>query len=282
MSNRIIHSLWIGPELSHLEQLTIRSFMDHGHIFQLWTYGPVHGLPVGTQVKDANKILDRDEVFQRELADPYGIGKHSYALFSDLFRYKLLYQQGGWWVDMDVTCLRYFDIKDGYFFRGHPIIPAVGNVMKAPKNAPVMKSAYEKTAALCNAHTEDWLAANRLLAEQISGHQLDQYIHHGYSAPDWWETIAPCIFRAKPFPDAWMFVHWMNEEWRKNGINKNALRDATALGQCCKRHGIPTVRYGIGGKARYYFRHCVRTLPQKLKIAFWQVFRWLLFWKDHD
>jgi hypothetical protein len=45
-----------------------------------------------------------------------GVGKGSYSAFSNLFRYKLIFEKGGWWVDTDVVCLRPFDFKDEFVF----------------------------------------------------------------------------------------------------------------------------------------------------------------------
>jgi len=35
-------------------------------------------------------------------------------LYSDLFRYSVLHQMGGWWSDLDVVCLKPFDFDDPY------------------------------------------------------------------------------------------------------------------------------------------------------------------------
>jgi hypothetical protein len=94
-------SLWIGPALSPSEQLCIRSFLDHGHAFELYTYGSVTDVPEGCAVLDANRILGEEHVF----AYRRGKGKGSYGAFANLFRYKLLFERGGWWVDTDVVCL---------------------------------------------------------------------------------------------------------------------------------------------------------------------------------
>ena len=36
----------------------------------------------------------------------------SYAAFADLFRWKLMYDAGGYYVDTDVLCLQRFDFKE--------------------------------------------------------------------------------------------------------------------------------------------------------------------------
>src|SRR5256885_16951399 len=102
-----IHGLWIGRQLSKLEHLTMRSFLRQGHPFNLWIYDELEGeIPEGVVLHDASRILPSDRIFLKQQPDPGSIvGKKSYGPFSDLFRYKLLHDQGGIWVDMDVTCL---------------------------------------------------------------------------------------------------------------------------------------------------------------------------------
>jgi hypothetical protein len=94
-----IQSLWVGNSLSALEQLCMRSFIANGHEFHLYTYKPLEGVPEGTVLRDGNEILPSASVFR----DP-DIG--SFSGFSDLFRYKLLLDRAGWWVDLDVVCVR--------------------------------------------------------------------------------------------------------------------------------------------------------------------------------
>lgn len=94
-------SLWIGKTLSPLEVLCIRSFLAHGHAFELYSYGELREVPAGCTLKDAGSILPREQIFRYR----QGRGKGSLAGFSNLFRYKLLTEKGGWWVDTDVLCL---------------------------------------------------------------------------------------------------------------------------------------------------------------------------------
>ena len=48
MNKPIIQSLWIGKELSVLEQLCICSFLKNGHNFHLYTYEKINNVPDGT------------------------------------------------------------------------------------------------------------------------------------------------------------------------------------------------------------------------------------------
>ncbi len=106
----IIQSLWIGNPLSKLEQLCIQSFLDNGHEFHLYTYDKVGNIPPGAIVKDGNEILPADKIFRDD--------HNSVASFSDWFRFVLLMKKGGYWVDMDIVCIKPFDfdIAQGLIF----------------------------------------------------------------------------------------------------------------------------------------------------------------------
>ena len=80
---QIIQGLWIGSELSMMEQLSIASFLKNGHDYHLYVYGDVKGIPQGTVIQDGNEILPASLIFQYK--------EHkTYSAFSDFFLYNLL------------------------------------------------------------------------------------------------------------------------------------------------------------------------------------------------
>jgi Alpha 1,4-glycosyltransferase conserved region/Glycosyltransferase sugar-binding region containing DXD motif len=108
MGKTIIQSLWIGSELSTVEQLCINSYLKNDHEFHLYTYEDIKNIPEGTSIKDAGEIIPSEEIFM------YSTG--TYAIFSDWFRWKLLYEKGGIWVDTDEICLKPFDFDTDLIF----------------------------------------------------------------------------------------------------------------------------------------------------------------------
>ena len=98
-----IKSLWIGERLSPLERLCAKSFMAHGHPFHLYLYEDVKEVPAGVEIKDANAIIP-----QAEMA-AYPIKRLDFR--SDWFRFTLIALEGGWWVDMDMVCLKPLDFR---------------------------------------------------------------------------------------------------------------------------------------------------------------------------
>jgi hypothetical protein len=244
--NEIINGLWIGEELSHLELLTLHSFISHGHRFHLWVYGPLNNtLPEEVVLKDANEILPQSAVYRRKYNDSqFNIGKGSVGSpFSDLFRYKLLYEKGGWWVDMDVTCLKPLQVDAPYFFRSHPLLPMIGNVLKVPPQSTLMKEVFEEVNATCDENTREWLKPNMILNEHIKQLGLEGYIVDNLSTSDWWEKVEIFIKTDRKLPESWKFIHWMNEEWRVQNLDKNKLFKGTRIGTLCELYAIPTQQH---------------------------------------
>jgi hypothetical protein len=219
--NQTIHGLWIGNRLSLVELLCIQSFLNNDHAFVLWTYEKLENeLPDGIIIRDANQIIPREEVFQYRNKNQFGHGKGSYAGFSDIFRYKLLYEHGGWWVDMDVTCLKPLDFPTPYVFRTHHDLKLVGNIMKCPPKSELMLRCYQKAIAEVDAENRDWNKPIRILNETIEELGLHQYTFE-MSNRDSWNDVRKLIIRKPPVQEHWYIIHWVNEEWRRNKINKD-------------------------------------------------------------
>src|SRR5262249_36688664 len=98
---QLFQSFWWGEPLSPYEWLGLKSFIDFGHRFDLYSYDPHIAVPAQVRVRDAAELTGRSEFFVYE----HGFGKGSPAGFANLFRYILLAERGGWWVDTDVVCL---------------------------------------------------------------------------------------------------------------------------------------------------------------------------------
>src|SRR5579872_5264198 len=166
--NRIVHGLWIGNSLSKLELLTLHSFVEHGHEFHLWTYSDIRTpLPRQVLLEDAAEIIPSACIFKKMEIDPEtGVGRGSFgAPFSDLFRYKLLFEKGGYWTDMDITCLKPLDFEEEYVFRPHRV-GVVGNIMKCPPGSELMRVTYERARREADADAE-WLLTNRILSAHV-------------------------------------------------------------------------------------------------------------------
>lgn len=124
------------------------SFLRHGVTYNLYVYEEPEKLPGGVVLKDAAAILPRAKVFHYS-AGEFNVG--SIAGFANLFRYTLLQQAGGWWVDTDVCCLKPFDLpgNEVYFEESSQTEPFyVGtSCFKAPAGSSVMRECLSEFVA---------------------------------------------------------------------------------------------------------------------------------------
>jgi hypothetical protein len=97
----VFQGFWHGPPLGELNLACLRSFVDLGYTFELYTY-EAFDLPPTIVLKDAAEIIPLQDLFY---FDNVGSNTKDLGPFSDLFRFKLLSERGGWWVDVDTICL---------------------------------------------------------------------------------------------------------------------------------------------------------------------------------
>lgn len=237
--NKVVNGLWIGPRLSLLERLTVQSFVDHGHEFRLWCYAALEeDLPEGAVLMDANDILEESRVFRYRKRNQFGHGKGSVSGFSDVFRYKLLHDLGGWWVDMDVTCLKPLDLSCPYYFRAHHELPLVGNVLKAPRGCQLMQACFEQASTGVTQDNIDWHKPIVILSNNVESLNLIDHVYADHSTSDQWDVIKRYLYTNEPLPEHWLYVHWMNEEWRTRGLDKYDFRIGSAYFSKLVEHGL--------------------------------------------
>lgn len=234
MNARIIQMLWVGPRLSALEQLAIRSFLQHGHQVHVHVYEEPEGLPPGATLEDAAAILPASRIFKYKEHD-------SYSGFANFFRYKLLLEKGGWWVDADTICLQPFAFSTPFVFSSEENEPGAltnAGVIKAPPGSALMQRAWEACEAM-DPETLRWgQSGPALLAREIRHCSLEEYVREPsvfcpirYS--DWERVLDPDVRWA--FAPATHAVHLWNEMWRRSARDKDAAYDPGCLYEQLKR-----------------------------------------------
>lgn len=179
MKNQKITGLWVGETLPLLAQLCIKSFLDHGHEFQLFTYRSYGNIPSGTTVRDAREILPEEAVFYHE--------NGSLAPFADWFRNEFLVREGGYWTDLDVACLGDdFPDADTWFCTQEPGLVAVG-VIAFPPHHPLMEAL--RASAEDPATIMPWDSAEEILAKKNLSTQIPDVISRRRKAP--WGHCGP-------------------------------------------------------------------------------------------
>ncbi len=226
-----IQGLWVGPRLSTMEQLSIRSYLVNGHEFHLYLYGPCENVPEGTTVKDGNEIVPESDIKRfRNLPN-----------FSDWFRWNLLLKKGDWWVDLDTVCLRPLDMPGKYVFsdgdcaKGKNRVGA-GNV-KAPKGSPLVRWCVKSIERMDIESVTDFSGFGpTLLAVGINKFGLHRYIW-----PTWaflpvagWETHKFTTENIPLPPDAYV-VHLYDNIWKALGYDKDGAYPPGSLYERLKR-----------------------------------------------
>lgn len=217
----VIQSLWVGTQLSLLEQLAASSFLYNGHAFHLYVYEEVSNVPAGVEIKDANKILDKSLIFKY-------IDRETYSGFANLFRYKLLYDKGGYWVDMDMVCLRPFSLMSEYVFSTEGQ-RRVGNcVIRAPKGSTLMRYCYETILDRGNLKLTQWGETGPIFfRDVVKNFNLSHYaVDPEVFCFIPYEKVGDIVRKSSkellsPMSNKIRGVHFWNEGWRLRNMNKN-------------------------------------------------------------
>jgi hypothetical protein len=217
--HELFQSFWFGDALSPHHWLCLKSFIDHGHAFRLYSYEQIV-VPWGVECADAREILPRERVFFY----PRDPGAGGVAGFANLFRYKLLLEHGGWWVDTDVVC-RARDVSDAALSFAWEEPGLIGNaVLKMPRGHPLAWRLF--AAADCAGSDLDWGATGPyLLTRLVEGsdyarHVLPNAFCYPLPAADATKLLDPgqCADVERAASDS-RLIHLWNEMWRRNGVD---------------------------------------------------------------
>jgi len=155
-----LHSLWIGPRLSWLEQLCLASWLAHGHRAILWTYQAVDEIPHGVEVRNAREILP-------ESAITFHRSSGSVSLFSNRFRYHLFQRHQATWVDTDVLLLRPLADPSPYLFAWEVPGSICGAVLRLPSNSLALLDLLTLTGA--RAPVPHWWPLKARIRQRMRG-----------------------------------------------------------------------------------------------------------------
>ena len=218
-----IRTFWHGEQLSIYEELCLTSFIKHDHEVELYSYQQLK-VPLGVRLCDANEILPESDF----LTCTRGPGRWDLFAFSDLFRYALLCQRGGIWIDTDVLCLKHFSSIPSRCVGWESEEYAAVGVMKFPPHDPLCGELYEK-ANNSKQRKIAWAEIGpRLLTQTLKQphdcHVLPPAAFYPISWQEAWKLIDPksldeCEARAQSA----YCVHWWNNILSEIGLPKNAL-----------------------------------------------------------
>jgi hypothetical protein len=187
----------------------------------------VGGVPEGIKVLDANVILPASQVFKTIGVDGRA---ESWAGFSDIFRYKMLVDNGGWWVDTDFICLQPFDYPGEYFFTGNDDSVCPG-LAKVPKGDPMIKWVFVE-AAKTYAGGMKWGGISGLI--EVGVRKFGLY-HHKMAGEFFFPVSKPELLLAslsdnvKGRVNRAHAIHCWNEIWRIHHTDKNGKFEPNCL-----------------------------------------------------
>jgi hypothetical protein len=230
----IVQSVWLGPRLSTMEQLCIRSYQAHGHEFHLYTYEDVEGVPEGTVIKDGRDIW---------LVNPDYYP--SVICVSDFFRYRMLISKGGWYVDMDTVCLRPLDFECDYVFAAEDVLEdgsflVCNNIIKAPAGSWFLWYLLGKLSGI-DLSKWSWAAT---ATGPMTAALYETGMDGGVFVPGVFNPIyhphVPEFVSATPFDlgDAYTH-HWWRGGWERRGLSTDATYHPDSLYERMK------ARYGV-------------------------------------
>lgn len=257
-----VQSLWIGGNLSKVEQLCIQSFLDNGHDFHLYIYDEVKNIPFGTTICDANDILSRDEIFTYQS----GWGKGSVSGFADIFRINLLFKKGGWWVDMDMICLKKFDIQREVVicssYEGNYGNLPNNCVMKFPKGHTILQYCIDKLKEIDVKTMNFGMAGPLLIQQAVTDLKVENdVVDYTYFNPISWSYIEELVLdrttkanklkeilrpylKPNTLPGRRIkknsySLHLWNEVWNNSNLDKNGSYPNNCIFEKLKRkHNI--------------------------------------------
>ncbi len=238
-------TFWHGPVLGPYQLLCLRSFVDHGHRVEIFTYDKELGVPDWVVHRDARDILPADEIRHYRS----GFGKGSPALHSDLFRQALLQKLCGWWVDLDVVLLRTDVPQDDIFVAAAPQggLVYVG-VLFFPHPHAILDELVAQSTLAARGDVQWGEIGPLLWTRLIREHDLTTHVLPSQTAypisgievvklfdPNYREEIqAKCA-------GSW-FLHLFHEQWRDAGIPRELGPPKDSfLDSLFERHGFGAV-----------------------------------------
>ncbi|HEY9519468.1 MAG TPA: hypothetical protein VIQ98_09405 [Gemmatimonadales bacterium] len=268
MTSDIIQSLWIGDRLSVMERLCIESFLHQGHQFHLYLYAPCDGVPAGATIKDGREILPADQIFRYQ----GGYGEGSPSAFSNLFRYAMLFERGGWWVDLDLIALKPFQFGTehvlGLVRGGKGGSRVAAGAIRVPPGSELIGRCLE-VARAAEKHSVRWGQIGPRLLRRMA-HELGMEasmqpppVFYDIDAADFWRLIRP----RQTIPDG-VAVHLWAQLWRHYGLNPDGRYPETSIYEQLIARYLPDARTEARPRVNVTAA-ILRSLPRRVSTGMW-------------
>ena len=237
--NLIIRTYWEGSPFSNLEILSIKSFILNGHQVFIYTYDKsIKSFDKDMILRDASEIVPEEHRTRIKKVMP--------SIFSDVFRYHLLHELGGWWMDLDIVLLKPITTEDpivisSYIRKRELGTQGINNSpLKISKGHALSKACLEKAESMNLERAWHTQTAGPLLAEEVSRLGLNNFVVSPeiYSPIGSWEAhrVVEPGFGFNQITRNTVSVHLFNTTWsfgRK--IDKNGKHHPDSLYEWLKK-----------------------------------------------
>lgn len=221
----IISTFWHGDTVPLWSRACLSSFVRHGHEVRVYSFNAGLPVPPGVALHDASEILPESEVFVYRRGRFTG----SVSAFSNLFRYKLLLERGGYWVDADVLCLRPFPAFDRATVGREETSKINGAVIYAAPGDPFLEACYEESRRL--GRDVQWGQPGPLLVTRMAmsgGFDVNILPAEAFYPVHWKQVVPKLLFpenKAKVLAQTAnsLGLHLYNEVLSRTGISTSCL-----------------------------------------------------------
>lgn len=204
-----------GQALSALERACMTSFIRSGHNLVLFSYDK-YDVPPGVKCKDARSILPKEQLFYFD---------ESPSAFSNIFRYKLLLENGGWWVDTDVMCLSSSIPSCEYAWSYEDPKKINGAILRFPRGDSLASELLSDSIARAQNLSKWGQLGPLLLTEKLEGKHYHQHLGdtasfypvHWMETHLFWLPDKADIVRSRL--KGALFLHLWNSIFYKMGLN---------------------------------------------------------------
>lgn len=176
-----VASFWTGSDLSYMEHLCMKSYVDNGYTFHLFTKGPVRNIPDYVEHHNADEIYTRPDVDNDDV-------RVAGAVYADIWRIHLMQKTDFCWVDMDMVCVRPVEYKKDHYFGVNFGTRSTNNcVLRLPRSSPALmlvQDFYESKTPIPH-----WL--DRETLDQLFESMRNGFVPTLEKLP--WMTVGPSV-----------------------------------------------------------------------------------------
>lgn len=235
--NKVVNMVWIGDKLTKVSELSIRSFLHHGHQVRLFadvTLTRPENLP-DSVILETIYNLDL-----KKLHDDFTCTSH----FSDYLRAKIISAYGGWYADTDEICLRPIDIDSPYVFISEfPDGLVNGCIFKAPADCAFLNWMIAKIEGMDTLKPASWISVGpELFRQGVREFNLHQYVRPPIEfdplSPVWLNHFVAEPNWDKEFPSESFTAHLRTSYWNNSVLNPDSYISGTMFHDLKVKYGV--------------------------------------------